>query len=81
MGPRPFRSQFLVFMEKTVFVHEDKLLWRKVVRGSLCVELLACSVRGIFVVLARHLSSKQQFSDDVVSSGLPIEFAAYVRRW
>ena len=61
-----------------MFVHENKLLRGKVVRGGFCVELLARRVRGMFIVLARYLSSKKQFSNDVVCRGFSIEFAAYV---
>jgi hypothetical protein len=63
-------------MEKTVFIHEDKLLRQKFVWGGPGVKLLPGDIRSVFVVLARHLVSKQQFSDDVICCGFPIEFVA-----
>ncbi len=64
-----------------MFVHENKLLRGKLVRGGFSVKLLARCVRGMFIILARHISSKKQFSNDVVCSGFAIEFAAYVWCW
>ncbi len=63
-------------MEKTVVIHKDKLLRQTFVWGSVCIKLLLGNVGSIFVVLARHLVSKKQFSDDVVSSRLSIELAS-----
>ncbi len=64
-----------------MFVHKDKLLRQKFVWGSVCIKLLSGNIGSIFVVLARHLTSKKQFSDDVVSSRLAIEFASKFRCW
>ncbi len=64
-----------------MFIHKDKLMRQKFVRGSMHVKLLSDSIGSIFVVLACHLASKKQFSDDVVCSRLSIEFASYVRCW
>ncbi|MFN9944079.1 MAG: hypothetical protein ACK56I_31885, partial [bacterium] len=50
-------------------------------RGGFRVKLLAGCVRGVFIILARHISSEKQFSDDVVGSRFSIEFSAQVRCW
>jgi hypothetical protein len=44
------------------------MLWGKVMGFGGGLKLLTGGVRCVFIVLASHISSKQQFSDQIISS-------------
>ena len=80
-GPLYLAANFFIFVEKAVFVEQDKLSWLKWMQAGVLVCILGCLGGGIFVAFSGGISGEVEVLSQLVFVAVSIECPTEFGTW